>query len=66
MKESLRRNPPVWLNARTLTEPLELNGYEVPARTLVAMAHLHMMNDPRFVTQPDVFNPERWIKTHDR
>ena len=62
LKEVLRMNPPAIANIRELTEPLELNGYELPAGAAIVPFHYHMMNSPNYIRDPKVFRPERWIR----
>ncbi|MDR1990727.1 MAG: cytochrome P450 [Acidobacteriaceae bacterium] len=58
--ESMRLYPPAWLIGRRATEPYEVGGYLLPARTLVVMSPYVLHRDQRFFTEPDRFLPERW------
>nr|APH81397.1 cytochrome P450 CYP3020A1 [Tigriopus kingsejongensis] len=64
VKETLRVNPAAIANARTLSDPLELNGYLLEPGTNVVPFHYYIMNCDRFVEEPKAFKPERWIKGH--
>ena len=42
-------------------ETVELSGYTIPKDTLI-IPNLHRMHmDPRYWTDPERFNPDRWI-----
>jgi cytochrome P450 family 49 subfamily A len=61
-KEALRLNPPAPANARTITEDIELGGYQIPAGTdCVPFQHI-MCTSPVYVKDPNVFRPERFLK----
>lgn len=69
VKESLRLNPgKFFFNAvifgmtRLLGKDLDLLGYKIPKGTEVLMSTYSMSKDPRNFTDPDLFNPERWLK----
>lgn len=58
--EVLRLYPPFWILGRTVYEPLELGGYEIPAGANVLTSPLITQRDARWFEQPDEFRPERW------
>lgn len=62
IKETLRTNPPAAGMARILPKPFELNGYQCPANTTYVFAHYQMGTSPRYVKEPEVFKPERWLR----
>ena len=62
-KEVLRMNPPAVANARVAMEDLELAGYHIPAGTEIATFHYVMGNSPVYVKDPEVFRPERFLKS---
>jgi cytochrome P450 len=61
VKESLRLLSPVPFLPRTFELPVEVAGYERPARTelLLSVHHTHRM--PEIFPQPNRFVPDRWI-----
>jgi cytochrome P450 len=60
VKETLRLRPILPLTARKTTAPVEIGGYQIPARELVGaciyLAHLREESFP----EPEAFRPERW------
>ena len=60
IQESLRLYPPIWLFARTPLEPDELEGYEIPANTVVYISPLMVHRHPKFWESPEDFKPERY------
>jgi cytochrome P450 len=60
MKESLRLNPPVpWL-ARQAIKDTEVNGYHIPAGTMVMAPTPAIHSNPRVWHDPYTFDPERF------
>jgi len=66
IKEALRLYPPVWAFVRETTEPFEIGGYRVPARTNFVLVPWIVHRDPRFFEQPLEFRPERWTEEFER
>ena len=64
IKETLRARPVVTDVGRKLTREIELDGYRLPAGTLVmpAIAALHFRAD--LYPEPDEFRPERFLQAH--
>jgi cytochrome P450 len=62
IKETLRARPVVTDVGRKLTREIELNGYRLPAGTLVmpAIAAIHFRED--LYPEPDEFRPERFLQ----
>ncbi|HRI08564.1 MAG TPA: cytochrome P450 [Nannocystaceae bacterium] len=60
-RESLRLHPPVAMQNRQLTAPLEVDGVTVPEGTTVAVPIWLLSRDPELYPDPDAFDPERWI-----
>jgi cytochrome P450 len=61
VKETLRLRPPVPVVVRTLLEPLQLGGYDLPAGTIVAPC-IHLIHrDARWYEEPHRFLPERFV-----
>jgi cytochrome P450 len=64
--ESMRLYPPAWVIGRRTTEPLELDGYTVPAGALVVASQWVLHRDPRWWQAATAFLPERWIRADGR
>jgi len=60
LAESMRMYPPAWALGRLAVKDVELDGYTVPAGSLVLLSQFVMHRDPRFFTEPASFRPERW------
>lgn len=60
-KEALRRHPIIQSVPRVLTEPTEIAGYLLPARTIVSASMLLPQEDPANHEEPLDFRPERFI-----
>jgi cytochrome P450 len=61
-RESLRMYPPVPLNMRRVSAPLELAGRSVPVGADMLIPVLHLGRDATTYPEPDRFDPERWIR----
>ena len=61
MAESLRLCPPAWVVARAAIEDCELGGIPVPAGSIVLISPYLLHRDPRFFSNPSVFDPDRWL-----
>ncbi len=60
VNETLRVFPTVWVVGREAIEPVELDGYLIPAGTTVFMPQWVIHRDSRWYDDPEVFRPERW------
>lgn len=60
IKESLRLHPPVYLYARTTTEPTVLGEFTIPTGVEVVIPVYALHRNPRYWENPEVFNPERF------
>jgi cytochrome P450 len=60
IKESMRLYPPAWSVARTVIKDFELGGYRIPSGANVVMSQWIMHRDPRFFSDPERFDPDRW------
>lgn len=58
--EALRLFPPAWGTAWEAIEEVELGGYRFPRGTNFIVSQYVLHRDPRFYTNPDEFQPERW------
>lgn len=60
-KEALRRHPIIQNIPRVLTEPTEIAGFLLPARTIVAPSVTLTQEDPTHHDAPGEFRPERFL-----
>jgi cytochrome P450 family 135 len=60
IKETLRTRPVITEVARKLTEPEQINGYRLPAETVVVPAILAIHHREDLYPQPFEFRPERF------
>ena len=58
--ESLRLFPPAWVIGRRALGADVIDGYDIPADTVIAICIYTMHRHPGFWDQPDTFNPERF------
>jgi cytochrome P450 len=61
VQETLRMNPVVTEVVRVLKQPMELDGYQLPAGTAVAPAAILAHYDKKTFPDPDSFQPERFV-----
>ena len=68
IKESLRLYPPAWtLMGRAAKEDVEIgDGYVIPKGAAAYIIPYVMHHDPRFFTDPDAFQPERWTPEFEK
>jgi cytochrome P450 len=60
LDESLRLFPPAWVLGRRAIDDDLIDGYYIPANTVIAICIYTMHRHPGFWDQPDTFNPERF------
>ncbi len=58
--ESMRLYPPAYLVGREPLTDIELAGYHCPRGTTILMPQALVHRDPRFFSDPDTFQPDRW------
>jgi cytochrome P450 len=56
----MRLYPPAWGVARTALKDCEIGGFRIPAGANVVMSQWVMHRDPRFYSDPEKFDPDRW------
>jgi cytochrome P450 len=64
IKETMRLYPPAWSVARTAIADFELDGYRIPGGANIVMSQWIVHRDPRFFSDPENFDPDRWT-THE-
>ena len=63
VKEVLRLYPPAWIIGRESLRDVTLSdGSYIPAKTTVFMVPLLLHRKPQTFTQPDRFEPDRWLE----
>ncbi len=60
LAETLRIYPPAWLLGRLALEDCEIDGYHIPAQSMVVMSPYVVHRDPRYYPDSLRFDPERW------
>ena len=60
LKEAMRLYPAVWGIGRIAMQECELGGYRVPAGSNIFILQWRTQRDPRFFSEPERFDPERW------
>jgi cytochrome P450 len=58
--ESMRLYPPAWIIGRRALQDYPIDGYVLPARSIVVMSPYVLHRDPRFFPDPERFDPDRW------
>jgi cytochrome P450 len=61
LAESMRLYPPAWAIGRLSLEDYEVGGYRIPAKSLVLLSQYVMHRDARYYTEPERFDPSRWL-----
>ena len=61
IKEAMRLYPPAWSIAREVKQPFEAGGYLIPEHANVVMSQWIMHRDRRFFSEPEEFQPNRWM-----
>jgi cytochrome P450 len=58
--ESLRLYPPAWAIGRRARENYSIDGYAIPAKSILLMSPWVVHRDPRWWPEPERFDPDRW------
>ena len=59
--ETMRLYPPVWVTGRTCAQEYEIAGYKIPVGATLLAPQFAVHRDARFWTDPDRFDPERFL-----
>lgn len=62
LSEALRLAPPVWVAPRIAVDDVEIDGVHIPKGAHVLVSQYVTQRDPRHFTQPDTFDPGRWLE----
>jgi cytochrome P450 len=62
VKESMRLYPPAYVIGREALSDFKIGGFDIPAGSQVLMSPWVIHRDPRFYTEPEQFNPDRWTE----
>ena len=60
LRETLRLYPPAWRIFRRTEETLKVGDYTLPAGANIVLSQWVTHRDPRWFTEPERFNPDRW------
>jgi cytochrome P450 len=66
IEEAMRLYPPVWILSRKVAADDEIDGYHVPADSIMLVSPYAMHRHPRFWPQPGQFAPERFHSSQRR
>jgi cytochrome P450 len=66
LKESLRLYPPAWSIGRELLRESELRGYRLPSGAQIMICQWVVQRDPRYFSDPEAFDPDRWLEARAR
>jgi cytochrome P450 len=61
IRETLRLHPPGWLLPRQALEDDESHGVRIPKRTIVLISVYFIHRHPRFWSEPERFDPDRFL-----
>jgi cytochrome P450 len=64
--ESMRLYPPAWTMGRRAIEPHTIGGYRIEKDALVLVSQWVVHRDPRWWSDADRFQPERWLRDEKR
>ncbi len=60
IRETLRLYPPAWRVFRRTEEPFKVGDYLLPPGSNIVLSQWVTQRDPRWFTEPERFNPDRW------
>ncbi len=60
IRETLRLYPPAWRVFRRTEEPFKVGDYLLPTGSNIVLSQWVTQRDPRWFTEPERFNPDRW------
>lgn len=66
VKEALRLYPPAHEIRREPTDSVTIDGYDIPAGSLLVLPTWVFHRDEQFWDRPETFRPERWLESANR
>lgn len=63
LKETFRLHPPIPMIARKSIQDCKINGYTIPANTLLFVNMWSIGRDPKYWRNPSQFQPERFLQS---
>lgn len=60
LSETLRLYPPAWVIGREAKRDTTIGNYQVPKGSVPLMSQYVMHRDPRYFSEPERFDPDRW------
>lgn len=60
LAEALRLYPPAWAIGRKALAPFTLGEFQIPAGSICIVSPFVVQRDPRWFSEPEQFDPERW------
>jgi cytochrome P450 len=62
VREAMRLYPPAWTLGRQAINDYNLDGYVIPAKSIILMSQYVMHRNPKYFPEPELFYPERWTR----
>ena len=66
VKESMRLYPPVAIFGREAVRDCTIGDYEIPQGTTIMISQWVMHRHPKYFTNPEAFEPERWTEEFEK
>lgn len=66
LKEALRLYPPVWIISRRAKQADHIQGYRIPADSVVALSPYATHRDQFYWDEPESFNPQRFMRARGK
>lgn len=62
VKEAMRLYPPVWGIGRETLQDMTIRGFSIPKGSQLAACQWTVHRDPRWYSDPEAFDPDRWLE----
>jgi cytochrome P450 len=62
LRESMRLYPPAWTLGRQALTDYEIDKYVIPHGSIILMSQYVMHHNPKYFSNPEVFDPDRWTR----
>lgn len=66
IQEILRLYPPVKVVAREVVDNDEINGFQIPSKSIVLISPYITQRNPSLWENPESFNPDRFVSNHSK